>query len=181
MNPTFLSCNPHNGPWKVAQFDDPGSFAYWFIYNPETGQRKKIGRIGGKRTNYFEKARIEADHRNQKLTGKFDWQVEGGWYAENFPGGMADFTAWQKMIQESIADRPETKIAAQAPTVTSVIAQADIRQFENKVELSDTMPDLEQLLRKAAVYVAQAAEKNEKGSAQARVLLAEIEKAVGGW
>jgi hypothetical protein len=42
---------------------------YWYIENKVTGARVKIGRVGGRRVNYFDRAREEALRRNLKAEG----------------------------------------------------------------------------------------------------------------
>ena len=45
----------------------PASSPFWYIRNEATGKRVKIGRIGAKRTNYYDKAVREARRRNARL------------------------------------------------------------------------------------------------------------------
>ncbi len=60
-----VSAQTH-GPWIVPLWTSPRvlSHAFWWILNLETGQAKCIGRIGAKRTNYFDQAIDEANRRN---------------------------------------------------------------------------------------------------------------------
>lgn len=53
------------GPWRVntAQPHSP----MWRIINTETGISVKIGPVGGKRTNFYDRAVNEANHRNAVL------------------------------------------------------------------------------------------------------------------
>jgi hypothetical protein len=53
------------GSWYVAQ--RLGGM-YWYIENKVTGRRVKIGRVGGRRVNYFDRAREEAMRRNLALS-----------------------------------------------------------------------------------------------------------------
>jgi len=64
--PDFLSCQTNNGPWCAANWVF-GNF--WYIYNRDNGNLKKIGKFGAKRANYFDDAVNLADYRNHKLTG----------------------------------------------------------------------------------------------------------------
>ncbi len=55
-------------PWKVNT-SEAGHF--WEIINLETGRKVKIGPVGGKRTNFYDKAVNEAERRNAlELTRK---------------------------------------------------------------------------------------------------------------
>lgn len=39
---------------------------HWYVVHSKTLRAKRIGPVGGKRTNYFDAALAEADRRNQK-------------------------------------------------------------------------------------------------------------------
>ena len=51
----------NNGPWFVW---DNG--LCWFVVNSNTGRTKRIGRVGAKRTNNYDKAMKIAFERNEK-------------------------------------------------------------------------------------------------------------------
>lgn len=56
--------NTLRGPWHVSAYGN-----YWYIVNIETGEHKRIGRVGGPRgngrgTNYHDRAIEEAKRRN---------------------------------------------------------------------------------------------------------------------
>ena len=48
------------GPWGV---DSIGP--HWYVIHRESLEAKKIGVVGGRRTNYFDRAVDEADRRNR--------------------------------------------------------------------------------------------------------------------
>lgn len=54
--------NPGNhGPYFVWSNN-----GYWFVVNKDSGRTKRIGRVGGKRINYFDRAIDIAYERNEK-------------------------------------------------------------------------------------------------------------------
>ena len=51
------------GPWAVDNSDGNS----WGIIQTDTGRTKKIGSVGGRRLNYFDKAVDAAETRNRDL------------------------------------------------------------------------------------------------------------------
>lgn len=48
-----------DGPWGVG-----GTPSSWYVVHKVTGQAKYIGRVRGKKINYFDRALKEAERRN---------------------------------------------------------------------------------------------------------------------
>ena len=59
----LLSSHPTGEPWKVV-LTHPRDDNNWYIYNEDTDKFVKIGPVGAKRVNYYDKAIDEAIHRN---------------------------------------------------------------------------------------------------------------------
>ena len=50
-----------DGPWGVGSTSNA-----WYVVNKFTGRAKRIGCVGGKKINYFDRALEEAHRRNTK-------------------------------------------------------------------------------------------------------------------
>lgn len=63
---------------------------YWYILNTATKKSKKIGKIGGKRINYYDRATEECLARNLGDYGKEVMMIDGHLYdrAGNYAGQM---------------------------------------------------------------------------------------------
>lgn len=62
-SPPVFSADPDiPGPWGVDTIGNA-----WYVIHSETLRAKCIGRVGGRRPNYFDRACTEADRRNKEL------------------------------------------------------------------------------------------------------------------
>lgn len=43
-----------------------GADMFWHVVNPQTGRTKRVGPVGAKRANYYDKARCICDEYNEK-------------------------------------------------------------------------------------------------------------------
>ena len=63
MNEMRLSNGKLEGDWQVV-LTHPTDDSNWYIYNTRTGKYKKIGAVGAKRANYYDKAFKVAEELN---------------------------------------------------------------------------------------------------------------------
>lgn len=62
----LITINVLSGPWHVGSRNDRS----WYIVNRVTGRSRKMGPYRMRGTNYFDKAKEEADRRNKLIASK---------------------------------------------------------------------------------------------------------------
>lgn len=122
MSNLILSSNVLPGPWQVVIVGEPDP-NFWYIHNTITKRFRKVGKVGTKRTNYYDKAFHVAWKLNQeyalKINAIFDEAEasvgavtaanavagERGWLANLTPGDFIEIWEEEAEIHQDNYDR----------------------------------------------------------------------------